>query len=258
MMNILCIGDIVGKPGRNYINTYLPKLMKEYNVDFVVANGENCAHGVGITRNTYDELVYAGVDVITLGNHTWAKKEVTEFIEDKINLIRPANFPTNNPGRGFTIIEKADKRIAVINLVGRVYLDSYDCPFRKVDEILAKIENQADIIIVDFHAEATSEKLAMGWYLDGRVTAVFGTHTHVQTSDERLLPQGTGFITDVGMTGPYNSILGVDKDIIIKKFVTLMPGKFEVAEDKAVFGALLLEIDNNAVKAIKRLNIIEE
>jgi metallophosphoesterase (TIGR00282 family) len=257
-MNILCIGDIVGKPGRNFINTMLPKLIKEYSVDFVIANGENCAHGVGITRSTYEELVYAGVDVITLGNHTWAKKEVIEFIEEKTNLIRPANFPTNNPGRGYTIVEKSGKRIAVINLVGRVYMDSFDCPFRKVDEILEKLQDKADIIIVDFHAEATSEKLALGWYLDGKVTAVFGTHTHVQTSDERLLPQGTGYITDVGMTGPYDSILGVDKDIIIKKFVTLMPGKFEVAEDRAVFGALLLELEGNSLKNVKRLNILEE
>jgi 2',3'-cyclic-nucleotide 2'-phosphodiesterase len=257
-MNILCIGDIVGKPGRNFINTMLPKLISEYSIDFVVANGENCAHGVGLTRNTYEELVYAGVDVITMGNHTWAKKEVIEFIEEKTNLIRPANFPSNNPGRGYTIVEKAGKRIAVINLIGRVYLDSYDCPFSKVDDILEKLQNQADIIIIDFHAEATSEKLAMGWYLDGKVTAVFGTHTHVQTSDERLLPQGTAYITDVGMTGPYDSILGVDKDIIIKKFITLMPGKFEVADGKAVFGALLMELEGNTVKSVKRLSIIEE
>lgn len=257
-MNILCIGDIVGKPGRSYINNMLPKLIKEHNIDFVIANGENCAHGVGLTRNTYEELVYAGVDVITMGNHTWAKKEVIDFIQEKTNLIRPANFPTNNPGRGYTIVEKAGMRIAVINLIGRVYLESYDCPFRKVDEILEKIKNEADIIIVDFHAEATSEKLALGWYLDGKVTAVFGTHTHVQTSDERLLPQGTGYITDVGMTGPYNSILGVDKDIIIKKFITLMPGKFEVAEDKAVFGALLLELEDKTLKSVKRLSMLEE
>ncbi|OGO79126.1 MAG: metallophosphoesterase [Clostridiales bacterium GWB2_37_7] len=257
-MNILCIGDIVGKPGRNFINTMLPKIIREYSIDFVVANGENCAHGVGLTKNTYEELVYAGVDVITMGNHTWAKKEVIEFIEEKTNLIRPANFPTNNPGRGYTIIEKAGMKIAVVNLVGRVYMDSYDCPFRKADEILAKLENKADIIIVDFHAEATSEKLALGWYLDGKVTAVFGTHTHVQTSDERLLPKGTGYITDVGMTGPYNSILGVDKDIIIKKFITLMPGKFEVAEDKAVFGALLLKLEGRTLKEVKRLNMLEE
>jgi 2',3'-cyclic-nucleotide 2'-phosphodiesterase len=257
-MNILCIGDIVGKPGRDFINTRLPKLIEEYSVDFVVANGENCAHGVGITKKTYDELVYAGIDVITLGNHTWAKKEILEFIEDKVNLIRPANFPINNPGRGYTIVEKAGKRVGVINLVGRVYMESYDCPFRKVDEILAKIENEVDIIIVDFHAEATSEKLAMGWYLDGKVSAVFGTHTHVQTSDERILPQGTGYITDAGMTGPYNSILGVDKDIIIKKFITLMPGKFEVAEGMAIFSAILFEADNKVVKSVKRLSIVEE
>lgn len=257
-MNILCIGDIVGKPGREFINNRLPKLITEYKIDFVIANGENSAHGVGITRSTYEELLYAGVDVITLGNHAWSKKEVTEFIEDKLNIIRPANFPSNNPGRGYTILEKHGKRIAVINLCGRVYMDSYDNPFNKADEILEKIKDKADIIIVDFHAEATSEKLALGWYLDGRVTAVFGTHTHVQTSDERLLPKGTGYITDVGMTGPYDSILGVDKDIIIKKFVTMMPGKFEVADGKAVFCAILLEVDDNKLKSIKRLSINEE
>lgn len=257
-MNILCIGDIVGRPGREFINNRLPKLIGEHKIDFVVANGENSAHGVGITRSTYDELVYAGVDVITLGNHAWAKKEVIEFIEDKQNIIRPANFPANNPGRGYTILEKQGKRIAVINLCGRVYMDSYNCPFAKADEILEKIKDKADIILVDFHAEATSEKLALGWYLDGRVTAVFGTHTHVQTSDERLLPNGTGYITDVGMTGPYNSILGVDKDIIIKKFITMMPNKFEVADGKAVFGAVLLELEENKLNSIKRLNIIEE
>jgi len=257
-MNILCIGDIVGKPGRDFINKNLQKLKTEYKVDFVIANGENCAHGVGITRNTYDELVYAGVDVITLGNHTWAKKEVIELLEDKKNIIRPANFPSNNPGWGYTIVEHIGKKIAVVNLCGRVYMESYDCPFAKADEILEKIKDNADIIIVDFHAEATSEKLALGWYLDGRVTAVFGTHTHVQTSDERLLPKGTGYITDLGMTGPYNSILGVDKDIIIKKFISMMPSKFEVAEGSAVFNAVLLELDENKLTSIKRLNILEE
>lgn len=257
-MNILCVGDIVGKTGRDFTSSKLPKLINEYKIDFVIANGENSAHGVGITRSTYDELIYAGVDVITLGNHTWAKKEIIEFIEDKTNIIRPANFPANNPGRGYTILEKQGKRIAVINLCGRVYMDSYDCPFAKADEILKKIEGKADIIIVDFHAEATSEKMALGWYLDGRVTAVFGTHTHVQTSDERLLPNGTGYITDVGMTGPYNSILGVEKDIIIKKFVTMMPSKFEVANGNAVLGAVVLELQDNKLNSIKRLNIVEE
>lgn len=257
-MNILCIGDVVGKTGRDFISNNMAQIIKEHGIDFVIANGENSAHGVGITRSTYEELVYAGVDVITLGNHTWAKKEVTDFIEEKLNLIRPANFPENNPGRGYTIIEKAGKKIAVVNLVGRVYMESFDDPFRKADEILSKIQDQADIIIVDFHAEATSEKLAMGWYLDGRVTAVFGTHTHVQTSDERILPKGTGYITDIGMTGPYDSILGVDKDIIIKKFVTLMPSRFEVAEGRAVFGAIVLKLDDDKLIEIKRLNIVEQ
>jgi metallophosphoesterase (TIGR00282 family) len=257
-MNILCIGDIVGKPGRSYISNYLPKLIKENRIDFVIANGENCAHGVGITRSTYEELVYAGIDVITLGNHTWSKKEVVEFIEEKTNLVRPANFPPNNPGRGYTVIEKNGKKIAVINLIGRVYLESYDCPFRKADEILNKLQKEVDIIMVDFHGEATSEKLAMGWYLDGRVTGVFGTHTHVQTADERLLPKGTAYITDVGMTGPYDSILGVNKDIIISKFISLMPGKFEVADCKAVFNAMMIELEDNEVRRIKRMNLLEE
>ncbi len=258
MMNILCIGDIVGRPGRGYIKKNLSSIIKEYNIDFVIANGENCAGGVGITKSTYDELVGVGVDAITLGNHTWAKKEVIEFIDKEDRLVRPANFPESNPGKGYTIIKKADKRIAVVNLCGRVFMDSIDCPFRKMDSILAEIKDKADIIIVDFHAEATSEKQAFGWYMDGRVTAVFGTHTHIQTSDERVLPKGTGYITDVGMTGPRNSVLGVETDIIINKFLTMMPGRFEVAEGEAIFGAIVLKLDEyNTLKEIKRLNFYE-
>ncbi|HQE67654.1 MAG TPA: TIGR00282 family metallophosphoesterase, partial [Bacillota bacterium] len=219
-MNILFIGDVVGRPGRNYLCTNLKRLVEENNIDFVIINGENSAGGVGITRSTYDELLGMGADIITLGNHSWAKKEVLEFIEDAERLIRPANYPEGTPGKGFRIAEKAGKRIAVINLSGRVFMDCIDCPFKAADKILNELKNEADVIIVDFHAEATSEKLAMGWYLDGRVHAVLGTHTHVQTSDERILPGGTAYITDVGMTGPIDSILGVEKETVIRKFIT--------------------------------------
>lgn len=257
-MNILFIGDIVGRPGRNFIKTRLKDIKKEYDIDFTIGNGENIAGGVGITRSTYDELVDAGIDVITMGNHTWSKKELLDFIDDAGNLVRPANYPPGTPGKGYIIMKRMNKRIAVVNMCGRVYMESVDCPFRTMDDIYDRIKDEADIIILDFHAEATSEKQAMGWYLDGRVTAVLGTHTHVQTSDERILPKGTGYITDVGMTGPYDSILGVEKEIVIKKFITAMPGRFEVAEGQVVFGGIVLELDDsNRLKNLKRLKIIE-
>jgi len=252
-MNILFIGDVVGRPGRNYLSTNLSRLVEENNIDFVIINGENSAGGVGITRSTYDELLSMGADIITLGNHTWAKKEVLEFIEDAERLIRPANYPEDIPGKGYRILEKAGKRIAVINLCGRVYMDCIDCPFKAIDKILNELKNKADIIIVDFHGEATSEKLAMGWYLDGRVQAVLGTHTHVQTSDERILPGGTAYITDVGMTGPIDSILGVDKEAVIRKFITGMPAKFEIAGGEVAVGAVCIQLDdNNKVTSIKK------
>lgn len=257
-MNILCIGDIVGRPGRDYLKKNLSAIKKEYNIDFVIANGENSAGGVGITKSTYDELISMGIDVITLGNHTWSKKEIIEFINTTDKLIRPANYPENNPGRGYTIATFGNKKIAVINLCGRVYMETIECPFRTMDNILQEIKDKADIIIVDFHAEATSEKQAMGWYLDGKATAVFGTHTHVQTSDERILPDGTGYITDLGMTGPRNSILGVEKDIIISKFLTMMPARFEIAKGEVVFGAIVLSLDDyNSLTNIKRLSFWE-
>ncbi|MFZ5353752.1 MAG: TIGR00282 family metallophosphoesterase [Bacillota bacterium] len=257
-MNILCIGDIVGRPGRNYLKKNLSSIKLEHDIDFVIANGENSAGGVGITKSTYDELVDMGIDVITLGNHTWAKKEILDFIDREDRLIRPANYPDNNPGKGYTIVRCKEKSIAVVNLSGRVFMDGADCPFRTIDYILTDIPHKADIIIVDMHAEATSEKQAMGWYLDGRVTAVFGTHTHIQTSDERILPMGTGYITDLGMTGPRNSVLGVEKEIIIKKFLTMMPGRFEVADGEAIFGAIVLMLDeHDKLKTIKRLNYHE-
>lgn len=253
-MNILFIGDVVGRPGRNHLSKNLSSLIKEHEIDFTIINGENSAGGVGITKSTYDELLGMGADVITLGNHAWAKKEVFDFIEEADRLVRPANYPKGTPGKGYQIVEKSGKRIAVLNLCGRVYMDCMECPFRTADDILETIKDKADIIIVDFHAEATSEKLAMGWYLDGRVKAVLGTHTHVQTSDERILPGGTAYITDVGMTGPKDSILGVDRDIVIRKFVTGMPARFEVAGGETVLGAVRIALDeNNNVTAITRV-----
>ncbi|MDD3704448.1 MAG: TIGR00282 family metallophosphoesterase [Clostridiaceae bacterium] len=253
-MNILFIGDVIGRPGRNYLSKNLSRLVAENSIDFTIINGENSAGGVGITKSTYDELLSMGADVITLGNHSWAKKEVLEFIEDAERLIRPANYPEGTPGKGFRIMERTGKRIAVVNLCGRVYMDCIDCPFQTIDKILIELKDKADIIIVDFHGEATSEKLAMGWYLDSKVHAVIGTHTHVQTSDERVLPGGTAYITDAGMTGPLDSILGVEKDLIIKKFITGMPAKFEIADGEVILGAVIVQVDNNnIVKGIKRI-----
>lgn len=253
-MNILFIGDVVGRPGRNYLSNNLTRLIKQYDIGFTIVNGENSAGGVGITKSTYDELLGMGIDMITLGNHSWSKKEIFEFIEESSQLVRPANYPKGTPGNGFRIAEKEGKRIAVINLCGRVYMDCIECPFKTVDELLKEIKGKAEIIIVDFHGEATSEKLAMGWYLDGKVHAVLGTHTHVQTSDERVLPGGTAYITDAGMTGPRDSILGVQKDIVIKKFITGMPARFEVANGEVLLGAVVIQLDNNnKVTDIKRI-----
>lgn len=253
-MNILFVGDVVGRPGRIYLKQNLGRIIEENSIDFVIVNGENSAGGVGITKSTYDELLECGADVITLGNHAWAKKEIFEFIDSAEKLVRPANYPEGTPGKGYIIVEKKGKRIAVGNISGRVFMECLECPFRTADKILQETTGKADIVIIDFHAEATSEKLAMGWYLDGRAKAVLGTHTHVQTSDERVLPQGTAYITDVGMTGPMDSILGVGKDIIINKFITGMPARFEVAGGTAMLGAVLIRLDDNDnVISISRL-----
>jgi metallophosphoesterase (TIGR00282 family) len=256
-MNILFIGDVVGRPGRNYLKKNFNKLIEDNAIDFTIVNGENSAGGVGMTKSIYDELLNLGVDMITLGNHSWSKKEIFDFIEDSDSLVRPANYPKGTPGKGYRIANKAGRRIAVINLCGRVYMDCIECPFRTIDEILEELKGEADIIIVDFHGEATSEKLAMGWYLDGRVHAVLGTHTHVQTSDERVLPGGTAYITDIGMTRPKDSILGVDKEIVIKKFITGMPVRFELAGGDVILGAVMIKFDDNdKVTGISRINTL--
>jgi len=255
-VKILFIGDVFGKTGRRLLKENLRSIIERYDIDFTIANGENSAGGVGITKDIYFELINYGIDVITLGNHAWAQKSILDFIDDADRLVRPANYPNGTPGKPYVIIEHKEKKIAVINLCGRVFMECLECPFRTIDNILDEIEKKADIKIIDFHAEATSEKMAMGWYLDGRVSAVIGTHTHVQTADERVLPKGTGYITDVGMTGPINSVLGVKKDIIIKKFLTNLPCKFEAAEDSGQINGVILDInDDNLISYIYRLNI---
>ncbi len=256
-MKFLCIGDIMGRTGRNALKKFLPSFVKEENIDFVVANGENAAGGFGLTKKVYDELLSLGIDVITSGNHIFDKKEVLSFIDNEERLLRPANYPSGALGRGYGIYKKGDKRIAVINLMGRALMGiPLDCPFRKFDEIYKKIKDNVDYIVVDFHAEATSEKTAFGFYVDGRADIVFGTHSHVATADEMLLPKGTAYITDVGLTGAKYSVIGMKIEEPIKKFLTGMPVKYEVAKGPAIFQGLVVEKNENGTK-IKRVKIEE-
>lgn len=258
-MNVLMVGDIVGRTGRRVVKEVIRNYRKKYRVDFVIANGENAAGGNGITREIADELFEAGIDFITMGNHTWDKKEILQFIEHEPYLIRPANYPPDTPGKGSAVIKLANQlKIGVINLSGRVFMTPLDCPFRTAEALVKTIAKETSNIIIDFHGEATSEKIAFAWYMDGKVSAVIGTHTHVQTADERILPQGTGYITDVGMTGPQNSVLGVQTDLVIQKFLTQMPVRFEVAEGTAQLNGLFLRIDEKTGKTIlvERINQI--
>ncbi|OZM58646.1 TIGR00282 family metallophosphoesterase [Lottiidibacillus patelloidae] len=259
-MKILFIGDVVGSPGRNMVNEYLPKLKRKYNPTFTIVNGENAASGKGITEKIYRGFLQAGAQAITLGNHTWDKRDIFEFIDDAPHLVRPANFPKDTPGKGYTLLKVNNLLLAVVNLQGRTFLPPIDCPFRKADEIIAEVKKHTPYIFVDFHAEATSEKQAMGWYLDGKVSAVVGTHTHVQTADERILPNGTAYITDVGMTGPYDGILGVEKEAVLKRFLTSLPVRFEVTSGREQLNAVLMNFDNQTGKAedIKRIIINED
>lgn len=258
-MNFLMIGDICGKPGRQAAVKYIPMLKEKYRIDVVVANGENSANGIGITKSVYGELTAAGIDIVTSGNHIWDKKEALQLADDTPNLIRPANYPPGAPGKGYCIFAKGEKKIGVFNLSGRSFMPALDCPFRKADEIVAELRADCDFIILDFHAETTSEKMAMGWYLDGRVSCVAGTHTHIQTADERVLPKGTAYITDLGMVGPWNSVLGVQKERVIQKFVSAMPVKFELAAGPNVFCGIVLFADDErgCVREIQRVMIRE-
>lgn len=258
-MNFLIVGDVCGRPGREAFRKYVPQLRKQYNIDVVIVNGENVAGGRGINRKTLEELHRGGADIVTSGNHIWDQKEIFSFIDDEPFLIRPANYPEGAPGKGYCVYPFKAKNIGVINLSGRTFMPPMDCPFQKVDEILKELKDQCDIILVDIHAEATSEKIAMGFYLDGKVTGVVGTHTHVQTADNRILPKGTAYITDLGMVGPYNSSLGVNVDNAIEKFITCRPVRFEIANGPNVFCAVLLNVDDddNTATSIKRI-LLEE
>lgn len=258
-MKILFFGDIVGKPGRKAIQNIVPRWQKKYQPDLIIANGENMAHGSGITRKSLKEILEAGVDIVTSGDHTWKQKEIFSLLEDsKIPLIRPANFPPGLPGKGYRIVEVRTKKILVINLIGRIFMpQQYDDPFRKADKILKAKSGEADIVLVDWHAEATAEKICLGWYLDGRVTAVFGTHTHIPTADERVLPGGTAYISDVGMVGVRDSSLGRRKEDAIKRYLTQTNIRLEVAEGPVEVDAVLVETGQKGkAKKIERIQEI--
>jgi len=257
-LRILFFGDIVGSSGRTVIQENINKLKQKYHPQIIIANGENAAHGRGITEKILKELVGYGIQVVTLGNHTWDQKEIYQFINHYPYLIRPANFPIGTPGNGYVILNFNQYKFAVINLQGRTFLPAIDCPFQTVTQILKEIKNETSNIIVDFHAEATSEKQSMGWYLDGKVSAVVGTHTHVQTADERLLDHGTAYISDIGMVGPYDGILGMKREEVIEKFITSLPQRFEVDNTgKWQLNAVVIDIDFNTGRAlnIERIHI---
>ena len=243
-MNIFFIGDIVGAPGRRAVEELLPRVVDHYFIDLVVANGENASGGLGITPQVADQLLSQGIDLLTSGNHIWKHKEILPYLEETDRLLRPANYPPETPGRGFAIVETAaGERAAVLNLEGRVFMSPLECPFRTAEQVLASLPKEVKVILVDMHAEATSEKQAMGWFLDGRVSAVVGTHTHVQTADERVLPGGTGYISDAGMTGPVDSVIGMKKEIILERFLSQRPQPFKVAAQNIQLQGVVLKID---------------
>ena len=258
IIKILFIGDIVGRPGRKTVAKVLPELKEKEQLDVIIANGENSAGGFGIQEKVYEELISCGIDVITLGNHAWSQKEFVNFISRCDRLIRPANFPDGSPGKGSLILEKDDFKIGVLNLQGRVFMEPIDCPFIKGKAEIEKLKKNTPLIIVDFHAEATSEKLALGHFLGDSISALLGTHTHIQTADERLIQNHTAYITDVGMTGAYDSILGMKKEMIMQWMIYHLPAKFIVGEGTTIFNGVILEIDkfSGKSKSIKRLNFL--
>ena len=245
-MLILAIGDIIGKPGRWAVRELLPRLRQEYGVDLVIANGENAAGGIGLTPDTAQELLAAGVDVLTSGNHIWAQKEIIPYLEGEMPILRPLNYPPGVPGRGYIVRNGA----LVVNLIGRTFIGNFDCPFRGMDQLLAELKPKPPVIIVDFHAEATSEKVAMGRYLDGRVSAVLGTHTHVGTIDAQVLPKGTAYVTDIGMTGPMDSIIGDDAEMVLQRFLTALPNRLSVGTGKVMLNAILVKVDDKNGRAV--------
>ena len=260
-VKILYIGDIFGRPGRRIVKESLPEIVREHAPDLILANGENAAAGFGITPPLVEELLDLGISVLTSGNHIWDKKEIVSYMTDRADgrLLRPANYPEHVPGRGLYVGKtRAGLEYAVLNLQGRVFMPAIDCPFQKADALLATIPDSVKIRMVDMHAEATSEKSAMGWYLDGRVTAMVGTHTHIPTADEVVLPQGTAYITDLGMTGPYESVIGIEKDAAIRKFLSQIPERFEVAKKDIRFCAVMVEADPATGRAVSIERIVRK
>ena len=255
-MNILAIGDIVGEIGVKKIVKELPKLKAKYDIDFCIINGENSAGGMGITKKIFDSLINAGADVITMGNHTWGKKDIFSFIDDK-RIVRPANYTKGLPGNDYSIFNKNNKKIVIVNLIGRTSMGILsENPFTVANEIYNKLKKQVDIFIMDFHAEATAEKIAMGYYMDGKYTIVYGTHTHVQTADEQMLEKGTAYITDIGMTGPKKSVIGMDVGVSFKRFVTSLPERYKLADSEAMINGCVFKINDetNRTEEIIRIN----
>jgi metallophosphoesterase (TIGR00282 family) len=259
-VKVLFIGDIFGEPGRRALARAVPRLVAQRQIDIVIGNGENAAGGFGITPELAEELFELGLAVITTGNHAWDKKEILDYFPREPRLLRPANYPSGVPGQGSVVVESAGgEQLGVLQLMGRAYMPALDCPFQVAKKELAALKKRTAAVIVDMHAEATSEKMAMGHYLDGEVVAVVGTHTHVQTADDQILPKGTAYLTDIGMTGPLHSVIGVKKELAIEKFLTGMPRRFEVASGPSVFCAVVLELDARLGKAlsIERIRIID-
>jgi len=256
-MRIIAVGDLVGNEGLKKLERELPGLKERENIDFAIVNGENVADGMGITDKDYRAILKAGADTVTLGNHTWAKKDIFNFIDDE-RIIRPANYSKNNPGKGYSIYDCKGKKICVINLIGRVSMNVLsENPFTVASEIVNRVKSSVDFIVVDFHGEATAEKIAFGYYMDGKVTCIYGTHTHVQTADECILENGTGYITDIGMTGPTKSVIGMDIKASIKRFETSLPERYKMGEGKAKLNACIFDIDDESRKVtnIKRVQL---
>ena len=255
-LNLLFIGDIVGKPGMDLIQTWLPSLIQKYKADMVIANGENASDGKGCTEKEGKILFDIGVHVITGGNHTWDKHQSQEYLKKESRVIRPLNYPKGTYGNGYYVAETKKGKVAVINLQGRTFMSSIDCPFRSADWVLSKLKNETNLIFIDFHAEATAEKLAMINYLDGKISALVGTHTHIQTSDERIFPNGSGYITDVGMTGPYESVIGMKTIAAINRFIYQTPQKYETAENDVHLSAVYFKIDTDSGKTVELERIL--
>lgn len=252
------IGDIVAKPGRKLVEMHLPSLIEQHKLDFVVANVENIAHGFGVTPETADELLRMGADVLTSGNHIWDKKEIIEYIQTENRLLRPANYPKVAPGKGHVVVRnRKGLKVGVLNVQGRIFMGPSEDPFSIAHDLVEQMRKETPLILVDMHGEASSEKQAMGWFLDGKVTAVCGTHTHVPTADQRILPGGTAYVTDIGMTGPYDSIIGVEKEQIIQKFLDQIPTRFEPAKENPILQSMLIEVDENSglAQRIQRITV---